>query len=229
VRRVAILSASLATAFLLVLGLAACGSEGGSTPTDESPSTSATTTSSQEGGGDSDGQGSQGSPSDSKESDDSNGSHANIVPLRVSGGGSTQFRSKGGDNSVQEYGEEGDESELQQAAEAVHDFYVARAQEEWASACSYLASSTLESLEQLAASSPKLKDKGCPAALQALTPAITPELARESTTVDAGSLRRDGEQGFLIYFGLGKTVYSILMKDEDGEWKVGALAGSVLR
>jgi hypothetical protein len=49
------------------------------------------------------------------------------------------------------------------------------------------------------------------------------------TTVDAGSLRHEGEQGFLIYFGEpDKTTYAMPLAQEDGEWKVGALAGDAL-
>jgi len=42
--------------------------------------------------------------------------------------------------------------------------------------------------------------------------------------VDAGSLRREGDRGFLLYRDGEGTVYAINMADEDG-WKAGALAG----
>ena len=74
-------------------------------------------------------------------------------PLKVSGGGSEQFLIKGGDNSIQEYGEESGESELQEAAEQVHDFFVARAMGDWEKACSYLSKSMSEQLN----SSPKAR------------------------------------------------------------------------
>ncbi len=32
---------------------------------------------------------------------------------------------------------------------------------------------------------------------------------REITSVDAGSLRHEGEQGFLIYYGADETVYAM--------------------
>lgn len=150
------------------------------------------------------------------------------TPLEVSGGGSEQFRAKGGDNSIQEYGEEGDESELQEVAEIVHGFYVARAEEKWGTACSYLAKSNVEELEQLGAQSPQFKGGGCEPILEAFTRPLPPAVQREITSVDAGSFRRDGEQGFLIYYGPGKTVYAMPMKDEGGSWKVAALSGSAL-
>ncbi len=152
-----------------------------------------------------------------------------VTPLKVSGGGSAQFRSKGGDNSIQEFGEEGGESELREAAEAVHAFYVARDAGEWAHACSYLSSSEVGQLEQLGAQSPQLKGKGCAAVLAAFTRPLSASLEREITAIDAGSLRQEGEQAFLIYYGPpGKTVYAMPLKQEDGVWKVGALSASAL-
>jgi hypothetical protein len=151
------------------------------------------------------------------------------TPLKVSGGGSEQFRSKGGDNSVQEYGEEKGESELQEAAEAVHGFFVARATGEWAKACGYLSKAMAEQLEQLATSSTSLKDKGCAAFLEAFTSRdLSASVWRETTTVDAGSLRQEGEQAFLIYYGADKAIYAMPLKVEGGQFKVGALSGDAL-
>jgi hypothetical protein len=145
----------------------------------------------------------------------------------VSGGGSTQFRVKGGgDNSVQEYGDEA-ESELNAAAEVTHGFFVARAVGDWSRACSYLSKSLREQLVQVgeANSGPV----SCAKFLEGFTPSLSGKVWREITTIDAGSLRREGEQGFLIYYGApGKTVYAMPLKYEDGEWKVGALSGNQL-
>lgn len=150
------------------------------------------------------------------------------TPLRVSGGGSGQFRGKGGDNSIQDFGEEGDESELQEVAEIVHGFFVARAEEKWDEACSYLAKSNVEQLEELGSQSPQFKGKGCAPILKAFTRPLPAEVQREITAVDAGSFRHDGEQGFLIYYGAEKTVYAMPLRNEDGTWQVAALSGSAI-
>jgi len=149
-----------------------------------------------------------------------------VTPLKVSGGGSQQFHVKGGDNSIQEYGEEKSETELREAAEAVHRFFVARAEARWADACSYLSKSLLQQLEQFAAKSEK---KDCAAILNALTANVAPSVWREITTVNAASLRQEGEQAFLIYRGApDHTVYAMPMKYEGGKWTVGALSGDAL-
>src|SRR5262249_47272196 len=116
--------------------------------------------------------------------------------------------------------------ELQEAAEAVHGFFVARAEGRWADACSQLSADVLEQLEQLAEKSER---KGCASFLSSFTTPLPAAVWREIRTVDPGSLRREGEQGFLIYYGEPeRTVYSMPIREEDGEWKVGALSGSSL-
>lgn len=226
------LAATVAVVLATVL-LAACGSSDSSSST-EPTSTGSTTAQHSEG---EDGHKQSGTESESKdqgrhspsqESRQSGGNAKDVVaPLEVSGGGSAQFRTKGGDNSIQEFGEEG-ESELQEVAEIVHGFYAARAEERWNAACSYLAKSNVEQLVQLVSQSPELKDAGCSEALKAFTQPLPPALEREITTVDAGSFRHEGEQGFLIYYGPERTVYSMPMREEDGAWKVAALSGSAL-
>jgi hypothetical protein len=156
------------------------------------------------------------------------GSDIDPAPLRVSGGGSAQFRVRGGDNSIQDFGEEGDESELQAAAEAVHGFYAARAEKDWARACTFLAKSMVAQLRQLVAQTSELQGKGCGSVLQAFTRPLPASTRREMTVVDAGSLRRDGDRGFLIYRDAERTVYGIPLEDEDGAWKLTLLSGTPL-
>jgi hypothetical protein len=221
------------TAIFCALALAACGGDSASTDTQ------AQTTQGGEGEPAPPGEPSSKQGAGSKRSGESGGSGSpggsgpgvsgsgGVPPLQVSGGGSDQFRSEGGDNSIQEFGEEGDESELQEAAEVVHGFYVARAREEWSRACSYLAPYEIEQLERLAEQAPQLK--GCAPVLRAITPSLSPAQQRELTTIDAGSLRHEGEQAFLIYHGAGGAVYSMPMGLDEGEWKVAALSASALQ
>lgn len=167
-----------------------------------------------------------------QESDNSSSGSKNVkeieTPLKVSGGGSGQFRTKGGDNSIQEFGDESDESELQEAAEVVHGFYVSRAAEDWDKACSYLSKSNIKQLEQLANQSAQSKGADCATVLKAFTRPLPESVEREITTVDAGSLRREGEQGFLIYYGAGHVKYAMPLTEEGGNWKVTALSGTTL-
>lgn len=232
---------ALATALLaLACALSSCGGSGsssGSSPSGSSSSSARASGEAESGPGDKAGSGNggkSGSGNGGKSRGESSkrgggkgegGSRAAtpVSPLHVSGGGSAQYRVKGGDNSVQEFGAESSDSELEEAATALHDFLVARARGEWSRACSNLSKLVAGQLEQLAARA-KQGGTGCPATLAALTPSLPPKVVREGTIVEAGSLRVEGARGFLIYRGAEGTVYATNMAHE-GSWKVGALAG----
>jgi hypothetical protein len=246
--------AALCAVLLVAASLAACGGGSDSTSTTAETATTSTTQDAAGAGATGKGGGAKAggkSEAEGKANEDEKGSagekesghgddssfvrHVNFTPppLEVSGGGSEQFIQKNGDNSIQEYGDEGGESELQEVAETVYDFFVARGHGEWEKACGYLTKSSVESLEQLIAQSPELKGGGCAVALKSFTQPLPPSRSRQInkmvSTIDAASFRHEGEQGFLIYYGApGKTVYAMPMNNEDGEWKVGSLAGDQL-
>jgi hypothetical protein len=146
------------------------------------------------------------------------------APLNVSGGGSAQFRAKGGDNSVPNYGSEAARSELTQAAETLHAYMVARAKHDWAKSCAYLSAEARKSAEQLAAA----PGSDCASGLAAFSKGVTPSAARELTVIDAASLRADGPRGFLLYRGAGDTPFSMPMVREGETWTVGLLLPSQL-
>lgn len=217
----------LAAATLTAAALGACGGSESSTPSSES--SAGTATASPTPGTETSANGSGDGSSREKGNDSGEPSpDVEAAPLKVSGGGSAQYRVEGGDNSIQESGEESSESELEEAARSLHDFYVARAEEDWPAACSHLSKPVAQQLEQLASHSGKLAGKGCAVILGALTPPMPAKVQKELTTVDAGSLRTEGERAFLIYRGTEGTVYAISMKQEGGAWKVGALAATPL-
>jgi hypothetical protein len=232
---------ALAAAALVALMLAACGgsdsnsSDSDSTgssasearpPGESSQSESQGQTSPQTQGGSQ--QGSEGGP-DGSQGDQKEAKVHTVkevsAPLKISGGGSEQFLVKGGDNSIQEFGDEEGESELETAAKVVHDFYVDRGIGAWSDACALMSVLLREQLEQLAS---KSNVKGCAPFLEAFTSQLSAETWREITTVDAVSLRREDDHGFLIYVGAGGTVYAMPLKEEGGEWKVTGLAATEL-
>ena len=146
-----------------------------------------------------------------------------------SGGGSAQFKVKGGDNSVQEFGEEAATSETDAAATALHNFLDARAEGDWTAACEYLSKPARESFEKLASQAKQIDDKSCGGILEKLTnPAAKQSMKAEAAKADVGSLRVDGDRSFVIYSGVGGTILAMPMADEGGEWKVSSLAGTPL-
>ncbi len=222
IRRIAALSAAVIAGGALV----ACG-DSSSTATDTAPAKEASSNPGKESGSGSKGS-QEGDSQPQRQGDESRSSPPSVdtAPLKVSGGGADQYRTEGGDNSIQNFGEESEESELEEAAIALHNYLVARADEDWPAACANLARTVTDQLDVLASQSGQLKGKDCAAILGALTPPLPAAVRRESTLVDAGSLRLEDERAFLIYRGAKNAEYAVLMEQEDGAWKVGSLAAT---
>lgn len=138
-----------------------------------------------------------------------------------SSSGSDQFRDKT-DSPLLDFGEESSEGEREEAAAAVHAFYLARGREDWAAACAQLAPAMQSKIEHLAVSSTDLEDKSCPSFLEAFL--NLSERERQESAVDGGSLREQGTRGFLIYSGAGEIVYAMPLNKDGEAWKVASLA-----
>jgi len=219
----------------LAAGLVACGGGGGDSSSStggEAASTQAEAKpheSSQEKKKSSGGE--QSSGGEGKSSKESSGPSASEFAPRQhsdSGGGSAKLRTKGGDNSVQEFGAE-NSSDFAVAATALHNFLDARAQGNWAAACEFMSQGIVESFKRLASQAKQLKGATCASILQALTnPAAKQAMKAEAEKANARSLRTEGDRAFLIYTGLEGTVFAMPMAEEDGAWKVVSLAGTPL-
>lgn len=144
-----------------------------------------------------------------------------------SGDGSSQFSGKTS-SALLDFGEEGSDAELEEATGAVHGFFLARSREDWPAACAELAQAMLAKIEHLAISSTDLADKSCPSFLGAFT-SLSDKERRDSTIVSPeGSLRQQGDHGFLIYYGAHEVVYAMPLSREDGGWKLASLSSKQL-
>jgi len=218
-------------ALLLALGLVACG--GGDSSNGAASSEGGTQSANAESGSDAGGSGESGGSEGAEEQSGSSSPDgaANFTPKQHndSGGGSGQYKVNGGDNSVQEFGEEAETSEFAAAAAALHNFFDARAEGNWAAACTYMSKAIIESFEKLAANAKQIEDKSCAGILeQLMNPAAKQAMKAEAEKADVGSLRTDGQRSFVIYTGAEGTVFAMPMANEDGTWKVASLAGTPL-
>jgi hypothetical protein len=230
----------LLAVLVLALGLAACGGDDDSGTTEangQAQSQSTTDADAKQGGaqegrpdGDGDDSGGSGqSQSGGSGSDEAEAEEFTPKQHSDSGGGSQQFRAKGGDNSVQEFGEEADEAEFEAAAVALHNFLDARAEGNWAAACQYMSKSIVESFEKLAAQAKEVDATSCAGIISKLTnPAAKAAMKAEAEKANVGSLRTEGDRSFVIYTGVQGTILAMPMASEDGEWKVASLAGTPL-
>jgi hypothetical protein len=136
---------------------------------------------------------------------------------------------KGGDNSVQEYGVEQSSDELTEAAIALQGYLNARVEGDWQRVCSYLAQKPKEQLEKSITSPQGEGPSGCVEIMAALGKG-TPQSAAIAEVL---SLRGGGDvsggPSFLIFTAPpGKTLFSMPMYFEGGNWKVGLAQASEL-
>jgi hypothetical protein len=135
--------------------------------------------------------------------------------------GSEQFRDQT-DSATLDFGEEGSETQREEATDAVQGYLTARAAADWPAACSQLSRSILAKIEHLATSATELEDESCPSFLGAFTQ-LSAKYKEDIGEVDAGSLRQRGEQGYLIYYGADEVVYAMPLSREGDVWKVSSL------
>ncbi len=212
---------ALAVVVLLIFALSACGSDdsSGTTAAATPPESTATTPSQGSSDGENPSDGVQGEENDAAGASEGSDSGASEE-------GSAPFRTPGGDNSIQNFGEEPDESELDEANTALSEFMEARAKGDWAGMCGALAKAATAPLEELASRAPQLKGKDCAAILQTLLSRAPASSRANTMTGGIASVRVEGERGFALYHGPKGVDYFIPMVKEDGEWKVGSMAPS---
>ena len=129
-----------------------------------------------------------------------------------SGGGAAQFETKGGDNSIQEFGSEASGSDFEAAAAALHGYLDARAAAAWTAACAYM--------------SPGVAN--CPETLASLSADVPAAALSEAAEADVAALRIEGDRGFLLFHGARGTNYFMPLVREGGTWKVAAIAPSAI-
>lgn len=137
-----------------------------------------------------------------------------------------QFETKGGDNSIEEFGGEGSSPEFSEAAAALHGYLDARAERAWGAACGYLAEGVTRELGAQLGEARGDGGPSCPELLAGLSGGVPEAALREAAVADAGALRSEGGRGFLLFHGAGRIAYFIPMVREGGHWKVAAIAAS---
>jgi hypothetical protein len=146
-----------------------------------------------------------------------------------SGGGTAQFATKSGDNSIQETGSEGSASETQEAAAVLHAYLDARVAHRWSDACFYLSAGYAATIEAFAERYAKGKGvKSCADVLEAFASGSSQQALLATARADIGALRIEGDHGFVLYHGPGGEPFATPMVIEGGAWKVGSLEGAPL-
>ena len=149
-------------------------------------------------------------------------------PEPVDGQRSDGFRTPGGDNSIQEYGEEQDSEERAAAMKPIVALYGALESGDWTTVCStYLSRPNVEQIKLLAEKSPKIKGSDCAAVLGGLNQ-TTGMRGPDTPDGEIVAFRTEGDTGFALWWGIDGKGYAMPLKSEDGAWKLTALAPTPL-
>jgi len=136
--------------------------------------------------------------------------------------------SNGGDNSIQTWGLEASAAQREEVTATLQAFYDARAEADWATACSYLAGDQRAEFAGFVRG--RSGNAACAEAMRALAQGV-PERAfdREARIDYVLSLRVGRGNAFLIYTRPGEPqVYANAFVDEDGSWKVVSVGPTVV-
>lgn len=123
---------------------------------------------------------------------------------------------KGGDDSIQTFGEVAEREEDEEIVASMRAFFNAMANKEYAEICSSLSEANREQLESLL----KRKDGqgDCAAALKKLLARLGPE-AKQAARGTVYQVRVEGDTAFVLFVPAGGVASYFVMKREDGGWK----------
>ena len=229
--KLAIVAALLA--LLLVLGFAACGGGGGdsSSTASEAPPTRAEAKPQ----GEAPAKGKPKSGAEGKPADRSGGGEGTLESTSSPSTTATravarkQFRVKGGDNSIQEFGAEADRLRIRRSRRRPAQLPRRPRRRRLGGGLHLHVEEHHRIVQKLAAQAKQVKDTSCAGILGKLTnPAAKQAMKAEAAQADVGSLRIEGERAFVIYTGTDGTVLAMPMASEGGSWKVASLAGTPL-
>ncbi len=128
-----------------------------------------------------------------------------------------EFRpEKGGDNSIQEFGEEQDGEEKSEVEDAMFAFFRAMASGDHKAICDGLTRANVEQLETVL----NLKDKqgSCETVLEEILNAQTSE-AKKALNGTVYQVREEDGNAFVLFVPEGGVASYFVMKSEDGTWK----------
>lgn len=207
---------------LALLAIAGCGGGGSTASTSTAPSTTAkqsTATATQK------------PPPKAKSGSDSN--PANPVRQHAAEGepapGAKAVApgvpvTKGGDNSIQSFGAEGQEEQRTQALAELRSYLAALRDGESSRACALASREYKRDLAKLVAQAKgKDKPKGCAQTLEALLGGFGAGLREAAQVGELLSFRVEGKHAYLIYRGAKGQAMFIAMANDGGQWKVNVL------
>lgn len=127
---------------------------------------------------------------------------------------------KGGDNSIQDFGQEASQADRAAAARSLTAYLTAISRGDAKTACALLASSATQQVQQSGSSA---AGTGCPALVGRIAASMPAQLKGQLRGARVLSVRVSGDHGFIIFDGVGPKVSNMPLVKEGGQWKVAAV------
>lgn len=133
---------------------------------------------------------------------------------------------EGGEESIEEFGTEAAGAAKQGVLTAEQGYLTALADGDYAKACTFVASSVTNSLQQVVP--PGEGERSCAEILPKLLSSSAPAVARQQLEGEVVKVRVDGSRGFVVYHAPGARLYTFPVTRDGAVWKVSTLTGSIL-
>jgi hypothetical protein len=138
----------------------------------------------------------------------------------------TQSNERGGEASIEGFGEEASGAERAAVLAVFRGYLDALAKRDSAAACPYLSAKVQSSLEQLAGR--QSGAGGCAAILPKLLAPASGRIAREEAAGTIKRVRVQGNSAFVVFHAPGARLYDLPMTREAGDWKVTIVSPPIL-
>jgi hypothetical protein len=148
--------------------------------------------------------------------------HAARHRLEAKAGAAAPFLVGQGDNSIPTYGSEASGSESAAAEATLSGYLAARAEGDWASACSLMSASVAKQLALLAGEAGAAKPS-CADAYAKLSERVPASQRVSPLTGGLAALRVEGDKAFALFYGPHEQQYMMPMVSEGAAWKVNQL------
>jgi hypothetical protein len=148
---------------------------------------------------------------------------AAVRELRQAAGKAAPFLVPVGDNSIPTYGTEASASQLAGAEAAISAYLGARAEGDWATACSLMSASVQRQIAVLSGE-PGGGRSSCATAYSQLSERAPAAERADPLTQGLTALRVESPHAFALFYGPGSRQYMMPLEEEGGAWKVTQIA-----
>jgi hypothetical protein len=138
----------------------------------------------------------------------------------------SQEEAKGGEASVEEFGEEAQGAGREAILSAYEGYLGAIAAKDPAKACFYLAAQLKQAMHQLAGR--QAAGESCAQVLPKLLSPSAPAIAKAQAQGKVTRVRAQGGRAFVLFHAPGAELYYLALAAEGGQWKVASAVASVL-